>query len=70
MNALTATLDGREIGRCLIHTGAHKSARRVPAHFARMALDAGAELSVMTERGPQPRRIVATGKRYYTRVAG
>lgn len=69
MNRLTATVSGAEIGSCMIYTGSHKSARRVPAAFARMALEAGACITVETARGPQLRRIVAAGGRFYTREA-
>lgn len=69
-SALTATVAGVEVDSCLIHTGSHKSARRVPAAFARRALAAGADLVVETARGPQPRRLVLRSGRYYTRVAG
>lgn len=70
MNALTATIAGREIGRVYIHTGSHKSARRVPAAFARQVIETGADLVVDTARGPQARRLVRVSGAYYTRVAG
>lgn len=67
MNRLIATVAGVEVDACLIYTGSHKSARRVPAAFARRALAAGAVLTLDTARGPAPRRIVRVGGRYYTR---
>jgi hypothetical protein len=70
MNLLTATAPNGQQASVLIHTGAHKSARRVPAAFARGALVAGATLTLETARGLQPRVIVERHGRFYTRVGG
>ena len=70
MNRLTATSPNGLQAHVYIHTGAHQSARRVPAAFARGALVAGATLTLDTARGPQPRVIVERHGRFYTRVGG
>lgn len=70
-NVLRLTLPTGERHETLIRTGSQRGARMVRRPFAELALahwdDPRTKLEVSTSRGWMPRRIIKSGRNFYTR---